>query len=164
MKVCYYSIFSLLFGYFVVAVIEMLLIFVLELFGVSLFFIRESFLLISIIETFEIACIIILARTDKFRSLASKNKSTIPYIITTFINVFIFVQLYRIIINWVINDEASSSYYMIVLFSLILIVNAMLVWYSLKSQREISQKESYREYKKLIIPLIENSRSIEHDF
>ncbi len=45
-----------------------------------------------------------------------------------------------------------------------LIINVSLIRYVSRSQRKLAQLETYDEYKKLIIPLIENSRAIEHDF
>jgi len=160
----FYSLFYMLFGFLIVMSFQTLVLAVLIMFGITLEHVLNHQWITAIVESVCLLLIIALAWFNVFKKLRQKLNKLIPYFVSFILNIFIFMQLGRLTTNWIVNGKSINYVYMYTLFIAVIVLNALLINYVIRAQREIDQIKSYNEYEKMIIPLIENSRGAEHDF
>lgn len=158
------SFFYLLFGFLAVMLLQTLILPALYIFGITLEDALTTPWIAALVESLCFVIVIALAWFNVFSGLKPKLTKFTPYFVSFTLNVYIFMQLGRIIINYMANGGPLNYVYLYSLFIAFVFLNVYLIWYVIKNQRELDQKKSYNEYEKMIIPLIENSRAIEHDF
>lgn len=160
----FHSFFYLLFGFLVGMFIQTLILPFIYLFGITLEDALATPWIAAMVESICFVIVIALAWFNVFARLKPKLTKLIPYFVSFSLNVYIFMQLGRIIINYMANGSSINYVYFYALFAALVFLNVYLIWYVIKSQREADQIKSYNEYEKMIIPLIETSRAAEHDF
>lgn len=160
----FYTLFYMLFGFILVMFIQTLMLPIFYVFGITLELALQNPWTTAFVEILCFAVIITLSWFNVFKKHRQLLSKLVPYFLSFALNMFLFMQLGRLLTNWIVNGETINYVYFYSLFFALIFFNVYLIWYVIKTQSELDQKKSYSEYEKMIIPLIENSCATEHDF
>lgn len=158
------TIFYFIFGFIIVVVFEIIAMVIFTVCGISVEDMFANDWLQLAFESVKLVFIFTLAQFEFFRKRSHKLTPYVPYIVSFALHIFIFLQMSRIVTYWLVNGGTVNLYYLYTLFFALVITNVLLIRFVIVNRREAEQIKSYNEYEKMIIPLIENSRALEHDF